>query len=167
MEIYLSDFNEESIEEFYNIKCEKENIYWTNYLNTPDKLEFYKWCEKQLKNENRKILIAKNIDNNSALGYGYIDVMEGEKNIIEISYAISSKFMGQGLGRDIVMLLVKYSIENYKKVEKVEAWVLKDNKRSQRCLLSNDFKETTETKEIYFKPNNCITHMIKFKYTIF
>lgn len=167
MEIYLSDFNEENFEEFYNIKCEKENIYWTNYLNTPNRSEFYNWCKKQLKNENRKILIAKNIDNNTVLGYGYIDFIEGKKDVIEISYAISSKVMGQGLGKDFVKLLVKYCTENYKKVETVEAWVLNDNKRSQRCLLSNNFKETNEAKKIYFKPNNCITHMLKFKYTIF
>ncbi|MBW6409471.1 GNAT family N-acetyltransferase [Clostridium weizhouense] len=164
MEIYLSNLTRESFKEFFFIKCEKENIYWTNYSDKPNEKKFYKWCEEQLNNKNRQIFIARSINDDIAVGYGYIDF---KKDSIEISYAISSKFIGQGLGNDIVRLLVRHCIEKYKEVKEIIAWVFRDNIRSKRCLLRNNFKETGEIKIVYFRANKCITYMLKFNYLPF
>lgn len=166
MDIYLADFNENLFEEFYKLKCEKDNIYWTNHLNLPNRLKFLKWCKLQLKNKNRKILIANENKNDTVVGYGYIDFIEKDLEVVEISYAISEKFMGRGLGRKIVKALVNYCIQNHKKIQMIQAWVLKDNERSKRCLLSNNFNQTTEMKEIFFEPYKLNMHMIKYEYFV-
>ncbi|GAA0076324.1 hypothetical protein UT300005_07020 [Clostridium sp. CTA-5] len=162
MRIYLNNFNMENFKELYSIKCEKENIYWTNYINKPDEKKFYKWCLDQLKNKNRQIFIARDFKDDIAVGYGYIDL---KKDSTEISYAISSKFMGQGLGNKIVKLLIEYCIKNYKTIKKIEAWILENNIKSKKCILRNGLKETEEKRVIYFEPTDSITSMIKFEYS--
>lgn len=157
--MFLKNANIEDFEVFYKLKCEKENIYWTNYTNAPVKDNLFNWYKSELSKKDRYFLLAENLEG-EVVGYGYIDIKD--EGIFEISYGISSSFTGHGLGIKLVSCLEEKCYELFKSVKEIWAWVLKDNIRSRKCLENNKWKETEETKEIYFKPEEKLKKMIKY-----
>lgn len=164
--IYLSKFTINDFKDFYSIKCEDNNIYWTNFASKPDEGELYIWVKKQLNNEKRIILLAKSFTENATIGYGYIDLINEELNSVEISYAISKKYENQGFGNEIVKLLVDFSKKAFINLKKISAWVLITNIKSQKCLLYNNFIETDNYREVLFTSNKYKLKMIKYDYSI-
>lgn len=163
MRIYLREQREDDFEEFYKLKCQNNNIFWTNYTSEPDRTKLSEWYKGQLNNSNRNLLLALGIDMDEVIGYGYIDVVDFSKGIYEISYAISNEFIGYGLGTELVKVLSDYCYTNYSNVNEIQAWVLDNNLKSKKCLLRNGWKQTNEKKDIYFNPLKVNEVMIKFK----
>lgn len=163
MRIYLREQSENDFEEFYKLKCQKNNIFWTNYTTEPDRSKLSEWYKSQLNNSNRQLLLALSIKDDVVIGYGYIDLVDSCKEIYEIAYAISKEFIGKGLGTELVKVLSDYCYANYNSVKEIQAWVLDSNIKSKKCLLRNDWKQTDEKREIYFNPLKVNEVMIKFK----
>lgn len=157
--MFLKNANIEDFEVFYKLKCEKENIYWTNYINAPVKDKLFNWYKSELSKKDRYFLLAENLEG-EVVGYGYIDIKDGET--FEISYGISSNFTGLGLGRELVKSLEEKCYELFKEVNEIVAWILEDNIKSRKCLERNLWIETEELKEIYFEPEKQVKKMIKY-----
>lgn len=164
-DVVLIEIDVDGFEDFYKLKCEEENIYWTNYEKMPDKKQLLNWYKSQIKKNDRKFFLAKK-KNYETIGYGYIDILDEKLRTVEISYGISSKFKGQSYGKRLVKSLVKYVEEFFKDIDIVIAWVFQDNEKSKSCLKKNEFSLTLEKKEVYFVQENKFKFMEKYKYYI-
>lgn len=162
MRIYLSPLIEDEFEEYYKLKCQDDNLFWTNYIKKPNKINIFDWCKNQLTRKEREIFLVKRIGIDDVVGYAYIDYVDEADNTYEISYAISNIVMGQGYGTELVRLLTDYCYHKYGTINELHAWVLENNIKSQKCLLRNGWIETIEQKEIFFLPSKDIKLMKKF-----
>lgn len=160
MRSYIEEFKIKDFEGFYNIKSEEDNMFWTNHLEKPEKMELLNWCERQMKNKERIFLLQKLKNSNEIIGYGYIDI-DG-KDRAELSYGVSSNYSGQGYGTELIALLVEYIKEKLKDKKEIFAWILENNFRSQAIVKKNNFIDKKEKKELFFLGENKIINFIKF-----
>ena len=104
-ELHLEKAKLEEFEEYYAIKCEEFNLYWTagNYKEVPkDRLwRFYKGC---IENQNgvvrKEIYFIKDIEYR-VVGYLYLDI---QGDTIDIPIAVKKKYTGKGYGKAAVLL---------------------------------------------------------------
>ncbi len=105
---------------------------------------------QELKEKN-KTTIRKGIDlkdKNELIGsvmYRFYKDKEGE---CEIGYSIGAKYWGQGLGKEIVRVLVE-SIRKNAEVKKIMAWSHKDNIASIKILEKNGFELVKQQDNTY------------------
>ena len=104
------------------ISINQEPIIWENHL---------KWFTKKLNDSETKFLILTSEGN--LLGQIRIDLIDSYWNI---DYSIDNEFRGEGLGKEIVRLLIN-KFESYK----FKATVKKTNKASINVFVNLGFKE--------------------------
>lgn len=108
----------------------QEPIIWENHL---------RWFEAKLKDPNSKIFILKS--KQISIGQVRIDLVDGLWNI---GFSIDAKFRGNGLGKQIIMLLLN-RFDSYK----FKAIVKKNNKASARIFNLLGFQKTeSESSEL-------------------
>jgi len=135
VEIKAVDF--EFFDFFYEIKCEKSNIYWTGHSTKPDREKLKSWFVEQL--DSKKRLIFKIINNNKSVGYLYIDNLMDR---VEISYAVKEAWMGKGVGTLAVKEAVGFILNSDFSRYKIVAYAAKPNVASRKILENNGFKAT-------------------------
>jgi len=59
MELNFKKCSEEDFEDFYILRCDKENIYWTGHDKEPNKDSLYEWYTEQLRRNDRMIFIPR------------------------------------------------------------------------------------------------------------
>jgi len=119
---------------FFGIKSEKQNIYWSGHEQKPDYASLKQWYSKQLKNPHRKIF--KIVYKDEDVGYLYLDILES--NIIELSYAVSEKYVGLGIASRAVLDARNYANVEYKGYT-IKAYVSNINIPSQKVMYKNSF----------------------------
>ncbi|GKX65528.1 GNAT family N-acetyltransferase [Inconstantimicrobium mannanitabidum] len=164
--VHLEKLIIDDFEDYYNLKCEKQNIFWTNNLEKPNKEKLFQWFTEQMGNKNRVILGLKYIENRRVIGYVYLDFVGAKSELIELSYALSEEYINRGLGTRIVGLAINYCRDTYISVKKIQCWVLEDNVRSRKCLINNGFIKKEDEKVILFYPENRMKKMNLFKLDI-
>lgn len=153
----------DDFEVFYKLKCENENIYWSNNMQRPQKEKYHRWFEEQLLRQDRIIFSIREENTNEFIGYFLLDFMDEKKEIIELTYAISNKFTNRGFGKELIKIAFKYCGQNFTNSKVMRGWVLEHNIRSQRCFLNNGWKMKDATKEIFFQPEDCVKVMNLFE----
>ena len=94
-----------------------------------------KWLKSKLRSKSSKIYIGyKNKQK-----FGYVRFDEVKNNTFEVSIGNNPKFYGKGLGTIMLRAAIKKFV-GYYKPKKITSIVKKNNIRSQRCFLKNDFK---------------------------
>ncbi len=146
-------------EDFYILKSEESNIYWSGYENIPIKNNLKMWYETELLNKNRQIF--KVTLNSNSVGYLYLDFKDEKK--IELSYAISQKISGKGYGTQVVAEAIKY-IKSYFNNASIVAYVATINKASLSVLEKNNFKVTGNSYKTKFKQIEEDIEMIEYTY---
>lgn len=166
MEIYLHKCALHDFENFYFLKCDEENIYWTGHKSKPEKQNLKEWFIEQLQRKDRIIFLARNNLNDEVLGYLYLDTCGKEEDIVEIGYGVHSKFKGKGIGTKIINFALKYTKNNLKLVNEVNAWILESNIASIKVVLKNGYLETDSTKDIFIASLDKEEIMRKYSYKI-
>ena len=113
-----------------------------NLINLKSHLE---WLKKKLRSSSR-IYIGRNSENKN---FGYVRFDEIKNKIFEVSIANLPNFYGKGLGS----LMLDKSIKKFKKknkIKKITSVVKKNNYRSLKCFLNNNFVKTKFDKNKHF-----------------
>jgi len=154
MDIYLKQCDVGDFEDFYVLRCDHENIYWTGYKNEPEKEKLNIWFQNQIKRDDRKLFLAKiNQKEEVCAGYLYIDVLESTESA-EISYGVDSKHAGRGIGTKIVALAIDYIIKSIPSVKSIFAWIIDSNTGSIKCVSRNGFVKSGKYKSVYLESMN-------------
>ncbi len=162
MKLIFKKCSKEDFEDFYILRCDKENIYWTGHNKEPNKDNLYGWYMEQLKRDDRIMFIVKADELDEPAGYLYLDIIENEAGI---GYGVNSVYKNNGFGTKIISYSKEYVLEvllKDKKINKVFGWIFEENYPSIKCFLKNGFVKTNEKKEQYMKSVN--RHNIMFKY---
>lgn len=160
MELLLAKI--ENYDEYYKIKSDENNIYWTGWSNKPnyDNLKnfFVDTISNLITIKDRRIYLA--YENNTVIGYIYIDYIDDET--FALSPAISSEFQGKGYGKQIIGLGIKEGLKlGFKNME---AYIREDNIASQKCFEYNGANKTDIYKSQYIENKNQDIKMIKYLY---
>ncbi|NPA38136.1 MAG: GNAT family N-acetyltransferase [Chlorobi bacterium] len=131
----------ENFDDYYEIRSEKKNLFWTGYDAPPDYERFFEWYKKRLADNKRDLYLV--YCDNVCSGSLNIDYYEDHAMI---GYSVKEAFEGQGLGTYIV----KCAIDIIKKREELKyigAWINEKNKGSIKVITKNNFYKT-DTKEV-------------------
>jgi len=146
--IYYKPATKELFEDFYFLKSDNNNMYWTGHTSKPNPSDLKNWFSKQLLNEERDIYLFYKIKE-ACVGYLYVDFLDS--GIVEIAYGIHEDFIGRGLGTNLIHQSIEIIRTNYPEIIKITAWVISDNVGSIEILLKNSFKVTGVKKEMFLK----------------
>jgi len=94
----------------------------------------------QIRN-NKKRIIFQILDNSINVGYLYLDILENQT--IELSYAISKKYAGNGLATSAVYSAILYVENNYINYT-IKAFVAQSNLASRKVMIKNNFTKTSK-----------------------
>lgn len=160
MKIELAKIND--FDEYYKLKTDDNNIYWTGWLNKPnyDNLKnfYFETISNQKSIKERKIYLA--YENDRVIGYLYIDYVNNDT--FALSPAISSEYQRKGYGKEIIKLGIQEGLKlGYKNME---AYIREDNIASQKCFEYNGAHRTNEYKKMFLKNKNQEIKMIKYYY---
>jgi RimJ/RimL family protein N-acetyltransferase len=134
-------------EEFYAIRSEPNNLFWTGYDQAPDFESFKSWYANRLEDPNRRIYLLWEED--KCLGALNIDLYKGHAFI---GYSIITNLQGQGLATFMVQQS-EAIIAEIKSINEVKAWINFQNVGSIKVCEKNGFykSETTETRNRFGK----------------
>ncbi|NFG23118.1 GNAT family N-acetyltransferase [Clostridium botulinum] len=166
MKLFFKRCNEEDFEDFFILRSDDENMYWTGHYEKPNKTTLKKWYLIQLKRNDRLLFIVRSDESNEPVGYLYLDIVGTNKNIIETGHGVNSKYKGNGLGTEIIKFAIDYSRSELTFIDEVDGWILEDNIGSIKNVLKNGYSETDERKEIYLEKLNIYKTMKKYVYKI-
>lgn len=135
---------------FYKLKSDESNIFWTGWNDKPDYDNLKEFFNKTIDNlkdlKDRRIYLA--FDNELVIGYIYIDYVDD--NTFHLSPAIYSDYQGKGYGKELIRLGIKEGLKlGYKNME---AYIREDNIASQKCFEYNGAIKTDKY-ELKFIPN--------------
>ncbi|UYP48054.1 hypothetical protein NEF87_004339 [Candidatus Lokiarchaeum ossiferum] len=163
MEIFIEIANEEDYEGFYNLKIDKNNVFWSGFKKPPKKKKLNEWFLKQLSRQDRIIFLVRLNDNpKKPVGYLYLDFLEDDIDSISVSYGVHSDFMGKGIGTKIIAHAFEYVRANYTTTKLLVGWVSTKNIASMKVFKKNNFIETNETKKVLLVDFNEEITMIKY-----
>jgi len=111
-----------------------EPISWEEHNN---------WLKKNLNNKDMIIYVAE-IDKNS-LGYLRFEKKISEQETYFVSISISSKYHGSGYGTYLLHNGIIKFFEEKKNINKLIAVIKKDNLKSKKLFLRQNFKKESET----------------------
>lgn len=157
----------ENFDDYYNLKCEKNNIFWSGFSEKPDEVKLKEWYLKQLKNTDRIFyLIYINESQENIAGYLYMDIEGDKKQLADIGYGVSEKYSGRGIGTGIINFAIDHIKKELPKVKEITAWVAYDNVPSIKVFLKNNFHKTVEQQKRFFKSLNKEVLFEKYSYYI-
>lgn len=151
MKLNFKQCDESDFEDFYILRVDEENIYWTGYDKKPDKDALKSWYLNQLKRSDRLLFIFRSDECIEPVGYLYLDIVGEDHNIIETGHGVNSKYKGHGLGTKIIKFALDYSKSELTFIDEVHGWILENNIGSIKNVLNNGYDETNEKKIVYMK----------------
>ncbi len=138
---------EEDYEDYYNIRCEKGDIFWMGHMSKPEynylkKVFMERLDDSTLRIDGKKrIYMIKINENNVSCNVGFV-MLSNVSGELEIGISIIDELHGKGLGTAAVMSILEIA-KQYSR--RVCAWIRDDNVASQMMFLKNGFQRT----EIY------------------
>lgn len=152
----------EDFDDYYKLKADDSNVYWTGWSNKPDYERLKKFYSEIINNlktlKDRRIYLAYEED--KCIGYIYIDYVDEET--FALSPAISSEVQGKGYGKELIGLGIKEGLNlGFKKME---AYIREDNIASIKCFEFNGAHKTDKYKNLYIENQNKKIKMIKYLY---
>ncbi len=136
----------EHFDDYYKIRSEKKNLYWTGYSNAPDYNSFRLWFEQKLNDPDRHIYLM--YDREECLGSLHIDYF---MDYSAIGYSVKKSHEGKGIGTRLVkeaINLVKKEKETRLNLSHIKAWINQSNIVSIKVVERNGFiQENSEMRK--------------------
>lgn len=133
--IELSDYDE-----YYAIRSERKNLFWTGYKKAPDYGKFKSWFEIRVNDPNREIYLMR--INGLCVGSFNIDYYNMHA---AIGYCVKEAFEGKGHATALINEAIKI-IEIAKKIRikirTIEAWIYHNNIASIKAVTKNGFRQS-------------------------
>lgn len=125
-------------DEYYIIRSEKNNLFWTGYENPPDYKLFKEWFKQRINDPDRYLYLLYSNDN----CIGSLNIDYYAKYAI-IGYSVKKKFEGKGFGTFLVkeaIKIIKLSKDIRKQIYQVKALIFEKNNRSIKLIEKIGFK---------------------------
>lgn len=129
--------NEKTYDDYYSIRSEEKNLFWTGYKNAPDYNAFKNWFINRLDDPKRDIYLF--YLNKKCAGALHIDYYD---DYAAIGYNVKESFEGIGVGTKIVQESIDI-ISQKNNIKKIIAWINENNTVSERVITKNNFRKST------------------------
>ena len=139
-EVKIVKATEKNYHDYYLIRRENKNLYWTGYEKAPDYERFKSWFLDRLNDQDRDIYLL--YKNDCCLGSLHIDYYH---DYAAIGYSVMEAFEGKGYGTYLVECAIRIIKEVSAKrsaVKRIKAWINSLNKGSIKVVERNGFKKT-------------------------
>ncbi|MEH6456401.1 MAG: GNAT family N-acetyltransferase [Cocleimonas sp.] len=151
----------EHFDDFLKLKSDPANVFWSGFMDSPDREGFKRHYEGELKRHDRVIVFL--YVNEKIAGYIYIDYSIVEKTV-ETGHGILPRFYGKGLGEDLIKFAIDYSKNNLSEAEFIIAWIAEKNSGSIKNVINNGYIKTDDTELRIFLQR---TDKVKFEKYVF
>lgn len=127
--------------DYYRIRCEPSDIYWMGHNSAPDYQMIHgvfseRLGPKTLLNIGDKVIYMAKDENEDSVGFAMLSLTDSG---IEIGISLLEKCQGQGVGTEIISLILPIAEEYHLPIF---ASIRDDNVASQRIFQKNSFKRT-------------------------
>jgi RimJ/RimL family protein N-acetyltransferase len=139
----------ENFDQYFALRCEDINIYWTGHSSAPAKDKLYEWYLDNIAKEGRYFFLFFEENQNKVIGYLYMDLIHSN-NVVDVGYGVSSFQTGKGYGAEINRFAIDFVKTNIKSFRHLQAWIARDNLASIKCVTKNGYKLFNEDKEVNF-----------------
>lgn len=136
----------EDFDFYYNLKCEKSQIYWGGFEKAPDREVFLNYYNKIIEESSERRLFFV-VDNTTMVGY--LQLTKHKDYEYEVAYGVSEQFRGCGYGYAILDYAKKLFLKMDRDVILV-GYVRYDNIASKKCFQRNGFFQCDEYDEKFF-----------------
>lgn len=129
----LQKSTKEHFEDYYEIRAEKKNLYWTGYEKISDKDAFYSHYKKRISDPYQALYML--YSENTCLGA--LNLYYKEEYTL-IGYSIKTEAEGNGYAT----LMVKWAeklIKGSQHIQKLAAWINSENLASIKVCTNNGF----------------------------
>lgn len=138
----------ENFDDFYKLKSEPNNIFWSGFDSAPNYESFKEHYKKELERKDRTIVFLYSDD--EIAGYIAIDYLP-KTNEVETAHGVLSSFGGRGLGRMLIEFAVAFAKEKLPEADYIIGWIADDNIGSIKNVLANGYNKTDEFEYRDFK----------------
>jgi RimJ/RimL family protein N-acetyltransferase len=146
----------------FEMKSQNSDVYWSGYTAAPDKKKFAEWYAGQLRRDDRKIWLVRDIQNkNTSLGYLYLTF---ENQSVYLSHGVKEEHAGKSIGSAIINYATNICLTFYPEYN-IESWIVEPNVASVNTFLKNSFRKTELVKETYYASfqKNLVMHNYSFQ----
>lgn len=144
-------------DDYYKIRSEESNLFWTGYKEAPDYEKFKTWFVERVSDSKRDIYLM--FFNKECVGSLHVDF---EKKYIAIGYSVMKYYEGKGYGTLLVEEAVKIAkalILEGEKIDFVKAWINFQNIASikviEKCGFhfteNNEIRKRLGKEELYYE----------------
>ena len=123
-------------EDYYQIRSEPNNLFWTGYHQAPDFVKFKQWFINRIADSNKDLYLL--FCNQICAGSLNIDVYD---SYAYIGYSVKEAYAGKGLGTYVVKNAVEI-LKNTPNMKEVKAWINFRNIASVKVVEKNNFRKT-------------------------
>jgi RimJ/RimL family protein N-acetyltransferase len=124
-------------DDYYKIRSEEKNLYWTGYSSPPDYENFKEWFKQRLIDTDRFIYLMYARD--VCLGSLHIDFYD---DYAAVGYSVKAAHEGRGIGTNLVkeaVELVKFEKNMRVNLISIKAWINQSNVSSIKIVEKNGF----------------------------
>lgn len=146
-DLFLREVEESDYENYYLIRSEKENLFWTGYDKPPHKERFFNWFKDRIADQQKHLYLL--FDTKVCVGSLNVDFYN---DYVAIGYSTVTKYKGKGYATYLVGESIRIANEARKRnpeLKKIIAWINDQNEASIRVIEKNGFQksETTEMRK--------------------
>lgn len=141
---YVLKASEDNYDDYYSIRSEDKNLYWTGYESPPDYENFKLWFKNRIKDKDRDIFLL--YKDGQCIGSLHIDYYP---DYATIGYSVKQAFEGKGYGTLIVKEAIKIIKSNKSQRENlcsIKAWINAENLGSIKVAEKNNFRRNKNNK---------------------
>jgi RimJ/RimL family protein N-acetyltransferase len=142
-DLFLKEVEESDYENYYLIRSEKENLFWTGYDNPPHKERFFNWFKDRIADKQKHLYLL--FDKKVCVGSLNVDFYN---DYVAIGYSTVTKYEGKGYATYLVGESIRIANEARKRnpeLKKIIAWINEQNEASKRVIEKNGFQKSDIT----------------------
>lgn len=143
-------------EDFYKLKSEPGNIFWSGFTEAPDYDGFKDLYKQWLTREDRTIIFL--YINDDIAGYVTISFCDVD-NTVETAHGVLKDFSGRGLGKELIRYAVDYAQLEIPEADNIIGWIAESNIGSIKNVLVNGY---TTTEEFEFRTFQQVEYKVRF-----
>lgn len=140
IDLVLKKAEIQTYDEYYSIRSEKSNLYWTGYTTPPDYEKFFEWYKNRLEDTERDLYLL--FAGEECVGSLNIDYYQ---EFAAIGYSVREAHEGKGYATHLVgqaIKIITLSKMTRKNLAQIKAWINHLNKGSIKVVLRNGFSMT-------------------------
>jgi len=167
-ELWLDRMSMNDFDAYFAMKSDNSDIAMSGFATAPNRAELLLWTEKEFKNPNRVMLVARNTSSDdSCVGYLFLRLSQEDPVEVEVSYGVAAPHRCKCIGSNMLVLATDYIRQRMPLSKTAVCWVAEDNLASIRNVVRAGYFDTGRTRETHFlSPTSHFQKMRKFILTI-